>query len=150
MTTAPVTHEELRPLLFSLAYRLLGSATEAEDIVQEAYLRYQAVAPGAIQSPKAFLSTIVTRLCLNQLQSARVQAYGLRMMKARLNIRLAQGALSLRDAQGELEGMPIQGSAELHVLSPYNYAAFPQQSTLQPISQLTSIIEHASISKQEV
>jgi RNA polymerase sigma-70 factor (ECF subfamily) len=59
--------------MFSIAYRMLGSATEAEDIVQEAYLRYQAVAPGSVQSPKAFLSTIVTRLCLNQLQSARVQ-----------------------------------------------------------------------------
>jgi len=65
--------QEYRPLLFSIAYRMLGSATEAEDIVQEAYLRYQAVAPGTIVSPKAFLSTIVTRLCLNQLQSARVQ-----------------------------------------------------------------------------
>ena len=62
-----------RPLMFSIAYRMLGSATEAEDIVQEAYLRYQAVAPGAIRSPKAFLSTIVTRLCLNQLGSARAK-----------------------------------------------------------------------------
>ncbi len=74
MTTADASSfESYRPLMFSIAYRMLGSATEAEDIVQEAYLRYQAVAPGTIQSPKAFLSTIVTRLCLNQLQSARVQ-----------------------------------------------------------------------------
>src|SRR5947208_12004617 len=65
--------ETYRPLMFSIAYRMLGSATEAEDIVQEAFLRYQATAPGAIRSPKAFLSTIVTRLCLNQLQSARAQ-----------------------------------------------------------------------------
>jgi RNA polymerase sigma-70 factor, ECF subfamily len=65
--------ETYRPLMFSIAYPMLGSATEAEDLVQEAYLRYQAVAPGTIASPKAFLSTIVTRLCLNQLQSARVQ-----------------------------------------------------------------------------
>jgi RNA polymerase sigma-70 factor (ECF subfamily) len=65
--------ETYRPLMFSIAYRMLGSATEAEDIVQEAYLRYQAVAPGQIRSPKAFLSTIVTRLCLNQLQSARAK-----------------------------------------------------------------------------
>ena len=74
MTTAAASSfESYRPLMFSIAYRMLGSATEAEDIVQEAYLRYQAVAPGSIVSPKAFLSTIVTRLCLNQLQSARVQ-----------------------------------------------------------------------------
>src|SRR5438105_15785514 len=65
--------QSYRALMFSIAYRMLGSATEAEDIVQEAYLRYQAVAPGTIVSPKAFLTTIVTRLCLNQLQSARTQ-----------------------------------------------------------------------------
>lgn len=65
--------EAHRPLMLSIAYRMLGSATEAEDIVQEAYLRYQATPPDEIVSHKAFLSTIVTRLCLNQLQSARVQ-----------------------------------------------------------------------------
>ena len=65
--------ESYRPLMFSIAYRMLGSVTEAEDIVQEAYLRYQAMPPDQIVSHKAFLSTIVTRLCLNQLQSARAQ-----------------------------------------------------------------------------
>ena len=65
--------EEYRPLMFSIAYRMLGSITEAEDIVQDAYLRYQAASLDEIVSHKAFLSTIVTRLCLNQLQSARVQ-----------------------------------------------------------------------------
>src|SRR3954466_16146302 len=65
--------EAYRPLMFSIAYRMLGSVTEAEDIVQEAYLRYQATPTDEIVSHKAFLSTIVTRLCLNQLQSARAQ-----------------------------------------------------------------------------
>jgi RNA polymerase sigma-70 factor, ECF subfamily len=65
--------EEYRPLMFSIAYRMLGSVTEAEDIVQNAYLRYRQMPPSSITSPKAFLSTVVTRLCLNQLQSARVQ-----------------------------------------------------------------------------
>jgi RNA polymerase sigma-70 factor (ECF subfamily) len=65
--------EEYRPLLFSIAYRMLGSAMEAEDIVQDAYLRYQATPPERIQSPKAFLSTIVTRLCLDHLKSAQAQ-----------------------------------------------------------------------------
>ena len=67
------TFETYRPLMFSIAYRMLGSAMEAEDIVQEAYLRYQRVPPESIQSPKAFLSTVVTRLCLNQLQSAQAK-----------------------------------------------------------------------------
>jgi RNA polymerase sigma-70 factor (ECF subfamily) len=62
-----------RPLLFSLAYRLLGSATEAEDILQNAYLRFRPVDLGSVESPKAYLSAIVTRLCLNQLTSARAR-----------------------------------------------------------------------------
>jgi RNA polymerase sigma-70 factor (ECF subfamily) len=63
-----------RPLLFSIAYRMLGSASDAEDIVQEAWLRYAAHAEaerGDVRSPKAFASTIVTRLCLDRLKSAR-------------------------------------------------------------------------------
>jgi len=66
-----VEFETYRPLMFSIAYRMLGSMTEAEDILQEAYLRYQATEPGEIRSPKAFLSTVVTRLCLTHLQSAQ-------------------------------------------------------------------------------
>src|SRR5450432_3309154 len=65
--------ETYRPLMFSIAYRMLSSATEAEDIVQEAFLRYQTVKPGQIVSPKAFLSTVVTRLCLDHIKSAQVQ-----------------------------------------------------------------------------
>jgi RNA polymerase sigma-70 factor (ECF subfamily) len=65
--------ERYRPLLFSIAYRMLGSAMEAEDMVQETYLRYRKVPDEAIQSPKAYMSTIITRLCLDQLKSARNQ-----------------------------------------------------------------------------
>ena len=65
--------EQYRHLLFSIAYRMLGSAMEAEDMVQEAFLRYENVHDKAIQSPKAYLTTIVTRLCLDQLKSARIQ-----------------------------------------------------------------------------
>lgn len=60
-----------RPLLFSIAYRMLGSVMDAEDLVQEAYLRWQRVSDGDVRSPKAFLTTIVTRLAINQLRSAR-------------------------------------------------------------------------------
>ncbi|MCB0106625.1 MAG: RNA polymerase sigma-70 factor [Caldilineaceae bacterium] len=67
------TFEEHRPLLFSIAYRMLGSVMEAEDAVQETYLRYMATDVDAVQSPKAFLSTVITRFCLDQLKSARVQ-----------------------------------------------------------------------------
>lgn len=65
--------EEQRPLLFGVAYRMLGSATEAEDIVQEAFLRAHAVDPAELRSLRSYLVTIVTRLCLDQLKSAHAQ-----------------------------------------------------------------------------
>ncbi|MDA0245208.1 MAG: RNA polymerase sigma-70 factor [Chloroflexi bacterium] len=68
-----ITFESHRPLLFAIAYRMLGSVMEAEDMVQEAFLRWQAAVAESIQSPKAYLSAIVTRLCLDQLKSAQSQ-----------------------------------------------------------------------------
>lgn len=65
------TFEALRRYLFTVAYRLVGSASEAEDIVQDAYLRVQDAAGEPIASPKAYLTTIVTRLSLDYLRSAR-------------------------------------------------------------------------------
>jgi RNA polymerase sigma-70 factor, ECF subfamily len=67
--------EELRPLLFSIAYRMLGSVGPAEDVLQEAFVRFdRAIEQGtAIASPKAYLSAIVTRLAIDELKSARVR-----------------------------------------------------------------------------
>jgi RNA polymerase sigma-70 factor (ECF subfamily) len=72
---ATETFEDLRPLMFAIAYRMLGSVADAEDIVQEAFLRYhRALAShGQIDSPKAFLSAVTTRLSIDQLRSARVR-----------------------------------------------------------------------------
>jgi len=64
--------EQLRPLLFSIAYRILGSVSEAEDAVQESWLRYQA-SPAQPRSAKAFLSAVVTRISIDVLRSARVR-----------------------------------------------------------------------------
>jgi RNA polymerase sigma-70 factor (ECF subfamily) len=67
--------DELRPVAFAIAYRMLGSVTEAEDVVQEALLRvHQALDDGdAIASPRAFVATVTTRLAINELRSARVR-----------------------------------------------------------------------------
>lgn len=65
--------ETHRRHLMGLAYRMLGSLAEAEDAVQEAYLRWHATDRTAVENPRAFLSTVVTRLCLDHLKSARVQ-----------------------------------------------------------------------------
>ncbi|QKW50826.1 RNA polymerase sigma-70 factor [Streptomyces buecherae] len=64
--------EELRPLLFSIAYRILGSVSEAEDAVQEAWLRFDG-SPTVPASARAFLSTTVTRIAIDVLRSARVR-----------------------------------------------------------------------------
>src|ERR1044071_7740147 len=69
-------YEELGQLLFAIAYRMLGSVAEAEDVVQEAFFRYQRALDDheqSIESPKAFLSAVVTRLAIDQLRSARVR-----------------------------------------------------------------------------
>jgi RNA polymerase sigma-70 factor, ECF subfamily len=62
-----------RPLLFSIAYRMLGTVTDAEDMVQETFLRWQQTAKETVRSAKTYLATIITRLCIDHLRSARVQ-----------------------------------------------------------------------------
>jgi RNA polymerase sigma-70 factor (TIGR02957 family) len=67
--------EELRPSAFAIAYRMLGSVSEAEDVVQEGFLRLHRAREGGerIESPRAYLSTVVSRLSLDELRSARVR-----------------------------------------------------------------------------
>jgi RNA polymerase sigma-70 factor (ECF subfamily) len=74
MSELPIL-EELRPRAFAVAYRMLGSVSEAEDIVQEALLRLHVVLQQGktIDSPNAYVSTVVTRLCIDHLRSARVR-----------------------------------------------------------------------------
>jgi len=64
------TFEAHRPLLFSIAYRMLGSASDAEDVVQDAWLRARQDERADVRSPRAYLTTIVTRLCIDYLRSA--------------------------------------------------------------------------------
>lgn len=70
---AAETFEEHRRHLFAVAYRMLGSSAEAEDIVQDAWLRFQEADLATIGSARAWLSTVVTRLCLDELKSARAR-----------------------------------------------------------------------------
>ncbi|MFN8530462.1 MAG: RNA polymerase sigma-70 factor [Anaerolineae bacterium] len=65
--------EAYRPYLFGIAYRMLGTAMEAEDVLQEAYLRTRDVDAEDIRAPKAYLAKMVTRMCLDQLKTARAQ-----------------------------------------------------------------------------
>ena len=67
------TFDQYRGLLFSIAYRMLGTIADAEDMLQETFIRWHQSADQNIRSPRAFLVTIISRLCMNHLQSARVQ-----------------------------------------------------------------------------
>ncbi len=71
--TATSLFQAHRPRLVRLAYRMLGSLSEAEDVVQDAWLRWREVDVAGIEAPGAFLSRIVTRLCLDVMKSARMQ-----------------------------------------------------------------------------
>jgi len=67
------TFDEYRSLLFSIAYRMLGSVADAEDMLQETFIRWQQAPEQEIRSPRAFLVTIISRLCISHLQSARAR-----------------------------------------------------------------------------
>lgn len=70
------TFNQHRSLLFAIAYRMLGTVTDAEDMVQETFLRWQQTTEATVKSAKTYLSTITTRLCIDHLRSARVQRVG--------------------------------------------------------------------------
>ena len=67
------TFDQHRGLLFSIAYRMLGVVADAEDMLQETFIRWQEARDDEIHSPRAFLVTIISRLCINYLHSARAQ-----------------------------------------------------------------------------
>ena len=75
MTAWTEDFERHRSLLFSIAYRMLGSVAEAEDVMQEAYLRWREVPEGEVRSSKSYLSAVVTRLSIDRLRSARREEY---------------------------------------------------------------------------
>jgi len=71
--TRLASFDQYRSLLLSIAYRMLGSVGDAEDMVQESFIRWQQARADDIRSPRAFLVTIISRLCINHLQSAHVK-----------------------------------------------------------------------------
>ena len=79
--------EQLRPLLFAIAYRILGSVVEAEDAVQETWLRFEAAQTEPV-STKAYLSAVVTRVSIDVLRSARVRRISRRAMRSSTGSRL--------------------------------------------------------------
>jgi RNA polymerase sigma-70 factor, ECF subfamily len=139
MTKNDETFEGLRPYLFSIAYRMLGSVMEAEDMVQEAYLRFQHVEPENIQSPKAFLSTIVTRLCLDQLKSAKNkrEEYIGEWLPEPLSTEKAPSAII-----GERENISMAFMVLLESLSPVERAVFLLREVFDyPYDEIAKIVD---------
>src|SRR5438876_2277673 len=106
--------ETYRPYLFAIAYRMLGSAMDAEDMVQETYLRSQGTPLDTIRSLKAFLTTIIIRLCVDQLQTEGVELSCFLVVsdyaRALAFYRDVLGATVVRELPGTLGFLNFRGS----------------------------------------
>ncbi|MBB3021264.1 RNA polymerase sigma-70 factor (ECF subfamily) [Microvirga lupini] len=110
--------QPLRPGLVRLAYRMLGSVAEAEDVVQEAYIRWHQTDRSAVREPGAFLSKTVTRLCLDILKSARVKR------ETYIGPWLPEPVLDMDQEEGRAEDLSLTLMMALERLSPLERAAF--------------------------
>jgi len=108
--------DPLRPRLIRLAYRMLGSVADAEDIVQDAFLRWLATDRTQVQSAEAYLRRVVTRLCLDQIKSARHQR------ETYIGPWLPEPVV--QSAEDELDDVTLPLMMALERLSPLERAAF--------------------------
>jgi RNA polymerase sigma-70 factor (ECF subfamily) len=113
--------QRLRTRLFGIAYRMLGSRSDAEDILQEAYLRWHRTALDAVRSPEAWLVTTVTRLCIDRLRSTRAER------DTYVGPWLPEPILTETDSAAEIEfaaDLSIAFLVVLERLAPHERAAF--------------------------
>jgi RNA polymerase sigma-70 factor, ECF subfamily len=143
--------EPYRVLLFSIAYRMTGSARDAEDLVQETYLRYQASESAEIVSLKAYLTTIITRLALNHLQSARVvreQYMGTWLPEPILTSE--DGGFPLADLEHQ-EALSLAFLRLLEALSPPERAVFLLHEVFDyPFSDIGEILEKSTANCRQI
>ena len=137
-------YRELRPLLFAIAYRMVGSVSEAEDLVQEAFLRYHARPDDAeVGSPRAYLTTITTRLAIDHLRSARVrrEAYVGPWLPEPLVVDAAAGP----SEQAELaDSLSLAFLVVLERLSPVERAVFLLHDVFDlPYDEIAEIVERS-------
>lgn len=116
MTDAAASFDPLRPRLVRIAYRMLGSVADAEDVVQDAFIRWHAADRGAVREPEGFLRRVVTRLCLDHLKSAR------RRRETYVGPWLPEPVLDPPDE--EIEDVTLPLMLALERLSPLERAAF--------------------------
>lgn len=137
---------EHRPRLFGLAYRMLGSATEAEDIVQDVYLRWDRAT--SIRSPRSWLTKVATNLCLNHLSSARVRREQYAGPWLPEPVLTDDGVLGPVDAMEQRESVSIAVLVLLERLSPVERAVFVLREAFghghQEIAEILEIEEEHS------
>lgn len=119
--------EEQRPALLGLAYRLLGTWADAEDAVQEAWVRWSSAS--GVENPAAWLRTVVTRLCLDQLRSARVRREAYVGPWLPEPVHTADGALGPLDTAELRDSLSIGFLLVLERLSPAGRAVFVLRET---------------------
>ena len=143
--------EHYRVLLFSIAYRMTGSASDAEDLVQEAYLRYQASESSEIVSLKAYLTTIITHLALDYLKSARV------VREQYIGTWLPEPLLTTEDGGFSLTGLEQQETLSLaflrllEALSPPERAVFLLHEVFEyPFSEIGVMLEKSPANCRQI
>jgi RNA polymerase sigma-70 factor (ECF subfamily) len=143
--------EHYRVLLFSIAYRMTGSASDAEDLVQETYLRYQASVDQEIVSLKAYLSTIITRLSLDYLKSARVareQYFGVWLPEPILTL---QDGEFIQDSLEQQEALSLAFLRLLESLSPPERAVFLLHEIFHyPFTEIGTMLEKSTANCRQI
>jgi RNA polymerase sigma-70 factor (ECF subfamily) len=124
-----------RPRLLRLAYRMLGSLSEAEDVVQDAWPRWSAVG-GAIEVPGAYLTRIVTRLCLDRLKSARARR------EEYVGAWLPEPLLQHSSEEAVADDVTLTLMTAMERLSPLERAAFLLHDIFDtPLSEVAAVLE---------
>jgi RNA polymerase sigma-70 factor (ECF subfamily) len=132
---------EYRPLLFGIAWRMLGNPADAEDVLQEAFLRWMKADMAAVRSPRPFLVTVVTRLCLNHLDLARVKKEISFEPDALREWFVAADAIPASDA-GLADALDAAFSVVLKCLSPVERAVFLLREVFEcEYSEVSRIVE---------
>lgn len=130
--------EAQRPRLLRLAYRMLGSLAEAEDVVQDAWLRWRRADRKEVQEPPAFLTRIVTRLCLDAMKSARARR------ETYVGSWLPEPVLEPQEEEMQADELTLTLMLALERLSPLERAAFLLHDVFGvPLDEVASTLERA-------
>lgn len=153
-TAAAARFEVERPRLVGLAYRILGSRIDAEDIVQDAWLRYERADPATVDEPAAWLTTVVSRLALDQLRSARHRREAYVGPWLPEFVRAGDGAGSAPDPQlaAELaESLTLGFLRVLEALGPVERVVFLLADVFDvPHAQIATIVERSPDATRQI